>query len=1084
MGELARRIRENQRTADQVAAEVRSRFGSDMSLGGFVGNVLGDVKDVASGLGSLVGTIGHDIGSAVVNAADVLPIVDTPEWDYRLDDVAKALPGAIAGDYKRRYGSGAEAFAEGLYEDPLAFLTDVLTVATLGGAGAAKGAQVASRGSKVGRDLETIGRGGDAAADVGLLARGVDKILPGIARGDVFPQGSKQVIDEANRVVPVPRAFNPLKRVVDEKIVDRALSQPISTLEQKAGALKGVLEEGNLDTVGRARTMANIDGLERTISAARGAGLDRVPKTAVGKYRIRRSTDKLFGSTGTHFIRERNQAIAELEDIYRRNSLDPDTVDSFHRIAQWETPESAGRLSFEEIVRRAQAEPTSPAEAEFLDAVSGDLERIMAITDPEELEAATRYIEQLSESVLTPDDAPGAAKALDEVRLWNHRNLTAPMLDKDLLSYKTILDRTYGPGRMAKFGAKWDPDAGTLVGGPSSLELDDMARAVSRKAPIYFPHIDARRLKLSDFLMNWGSNVRNTKPAASKGTMYWLLENDVYLKDPLDAYTRRASQMLKYQETLDLIDKVKVNYGRPIGHADEVSDAEAVFNPEAVRLMFRTKAEIEEATAEHLMAGVPLEDALSDAIQTALPQIEDQVLALLQQQGKQLYAVPKTVADQLHKFAKPRLGGNAARIFWDGPTNVWRSLVLAGSPRWIVNNLLGNTTFLKLQGGRLRDVAKQVYSKRFRDELARIVPEDVAGGFFSSTQQYTPHLGRAAETPIGQITEAAKASAPVRAASRAADRMRQWNSHVEDAFRRASYLKAADRQAAMAGVKKTGRRFISSEARLRRISEAGANPRLVEKAIDEVNYFLNDYNALRPVERNVVRRFAMPFWSFYKHVAKMLTTMPVKHPARFEMLRLLTEVGNDFAEEQGPLPDWLEGAVPIGPGTKPGDTRFLNTRGANPFSAIFQNPLTSIHPVLQGAIEQGTGRDILTGKQFTSPDAVSPFGSDEQYQWNPETGQMEPVTVRPGILEMMLGMVPQVDLYRDLRSPGSRYSGSDDLITQPGTEQPMYPTNPMQDLLKFFGVSTTDFNVPQYQQGLAEDQAAALQELLRRGVTP
>jgi hypothetical protein len=322
-----------------------------------------------------------------------------------------------------------------------------------------------------------------------------------------------------------------------------------------------------------------------------------------------------------------------------------------------------------------------------------------------------------------------------------------------------------------------------------------------------------------------------------------------------------------------------------------------------------------------------------------------------------------------------------------------------------------------------------------------------------------------------------------KADSTAAGFMRTVNGHIEDAARSISYLKGLEHQLDRAGIRNAGGRFWRSKKHMDELAKAGADPELAAKAVDEVNEFLNDYTAMSPSERRVIRRFVMPFWSFYKHTIKLMGSYPFKHPAKFTVMQRMTQLSKDMTEEMtGPVPEWLQGQVPMQTNEE-GETRFLSTRGVNPFAGLLEglSPLQGIHPFANAVIEEGTGVDSFTGKPFTDPNVVSGgFGSDNQYRIDPETGEATPVTkVTPGLTEAALGMIPQVELARDLIGGGARYS-TGETITDPATGEPMFPTNPAQEIAKFFGVSTFDFNLPEWQAKTTEEQAAALEEWLRR----
>jgi hypothetical protein len=87
--------------------------------------------------------------------------------------------------------------------------------------------------------------------------------------------------------------------------------------------------------------------------------------------------------------------------------------------------------------------------------------------------------------------------------------------------------------------------------------------------------------------------------------------------------------------------------------------------------------------------------------------------------GSDLWAVPEHVAKQMERasdLAKV-VGSTTVQLAWDTPMKAWRGLVLTASPRWVVNNILGNTTFALMQGVKTADVLR-IATERFRAMLA------------------------------------------------------------------------------------------------------------------------------------------------------------------------------------------------------------------------------------------------------------------------------------------------------------------------------------------------------------------------------
>src|SRR5262245_62102259 len=73
----------------------------------FLGNVAEEAGAMVQGVGTLIGAGVHDLSSAVKEGVTL----GQAETDFVLDDIVKAMPGAIAQDYNSRYG--ISKFAQG-----------------------------------------------------------------------------------------------------------------------------------------------------------------------------------------------------------------------------------------------------------------------------------------------------------------------------------------------------------------------------------------------------------------------------------------------------------------------------------------------------------------------------------------------------------------------------------------------------------------------------------------------------------------------------------------------------------------------------------------------------------------------------------------------------------------------------------------------------------------------------------------------------------------------------------------------------------------------------------------------------------
>ncbi len=411
------------------------------------------------------------------------------------------------------------------------------------------------------------------------------------------------------------------------------------------------------------------------------------------------------------------------------------------------------------------------------------------------------------------------------------------------------------------------------------------------------------------------------------------------------------------------------------------------------------------------------DEIMRDAILAHLPKLK-RVLAVGAKPG-QYKQVPKAVATAIRHNMAVDLPP-AWLKFIDVPTNFWRGLTLAASPRWYLNNIIGNMYLSMLSG---------VGSMRF-----------IVGKMKMFDEFMPDELGT-----TGLIMSEASESAMRWSSARAWDRFYGWNSAIENRFRKAVYTNDAIKQARKQGMKNVGFKLFRSQQDLTDIlSKVKANPQMREKAIETVNEFLFDYSKLDPIERMVVRRI-LPFWTWYKNIAKFSYLLPIKHPKRAWVLGKLGMIGHEAVQSQfdhlgiefDDLPEYMKGRVILnynlsGPFADPEnpDVAFISNQGQNPFNDVLNVPgviggltgagapsgearLPGLNPFLKVFIEQKTGVDSLSGRPFSDPDTFSSFDGSRVYD-DPETGErIKNVNPAPPILEHIMRQTPQWQMIKD-----------------------------------------------------------------------
>lgn len=637
----------------------------------------------------------------------------------------------------------------------------------------------------------------------------------------------------------------------------------------------------------------------------------------------------------------------------------------------------------------------------------------------------------------------------------------------------------------------------------------------NRRDPLYYPEVHAGKPSASRLM--WRDpgmgELKVTRPTGRRQRTGEVPEKWIDTRIE-HVYMRRLTEEVTLQELRGMMRELEF-YGRPIKGLEDIGPGEVLVLPDYISHMVNGRRAIVDKYFASMEDAVLPDEALRDAVGEFMPGMMGDAMnsALGWAEGKgRKMAVPRVVADRLQKHLHRKFSW-PMQLFFDQPLSAWRAVVLSGRPAWVLNNVLGNTGFLGLGiGGGYGEVLRQVpgvlaeaLQKRFPqtakmlekmdagylDQVKQVIAQhggEINAGFFRNPRFMGPQLSEAAmEHPIGQMGMRISKSPLAQRLRNWSDNVRNLNSEIEDLFRRAAYMTAAEKVLLRRGVTRVGKQFHDVGARLERINRVGADPQLARETLDMMNAAMNDYRTLTPVESQVVRRFIAPFWSFYRHVVRMMALMPFEHPDKFLVMRNMSEVGREVMAELGEVPEYAESAYPVGPGISPGFERFLSARAANPFEGVLEPEqwLTMLNPALKIILEQAQGRSVFTGRPFTSPEAVIPFGFDQPFGMTSEgvRGLDEPV--RPNILEHLAQQIPHYEMLKDLLAGGRTYDTSTllDVLADPEGAviaeggQPRYPIDLAKTLSRLFGFSEYDVDLDAYQERQRQGVQAAQAQL-------
>lgn len=426
-----------------------------------------------------------------------------------------------------------------------------------------------------------------------------------------------------------------------------------------------------------------------------------------------------------------------------------------------------------------------------------------------------------------------------------------------------------------------------------------------------------------------------------------------------------------------------------------------------------------------------------------------------------LRSMPRHVAEQLSKEVSKELGSKMS-LFWDTPAKVWKASVLSLSPRWVLNNLFGNAIFVGIENPMaFKEVINQ-FDRKQRAVARFLLGDDaireVESGFFHSTaedvqratlrndfsgvQNLGPRQQAMKEILMGEKQSdilAARMNAPSRMIQGWSKGVRDFNSYVEEAFRRGILLDELKRST-LTGF---GRDLESTTKMFQRFADEGfPSDAEMGAALARVDRVIGNFTRYGPVEQGIIRRFFMPFYGFYRHMTNVLLKMPFEHPLKSSMFMQVAKM--DEIMEAG-TPSYLKGQDAIHVGLFGGDA-WTRLKGMNPLAPFNDEygAISLLDPRLKVFIERSLGISTFTGEPWDLEDLGM---EDEMVQ--SQNGEYWKV-VRDGegnVLDVIPSGRPNPDVIKHIISQ----FGLTSLIPQ----FQMYPRSFEQNLSSWAGTPTT-----------------------------
>jgi len=607
---------------------------------------------------------------------------------------------------------------------------------------------------------------------------------------------------------------------------------------------------------------------------------------------------------------------------------------------------------------------------------------------------------------------------------------------------------------------------------PSFSWKDMLAQAEGdplQEIPTYFPHLKSS--KFTGEALNFKGKQQTqllSETARMDKNEAVLFESGLYEKDPALAYSRVYAQIAKHDETRDALFSIAEKYGRTPTE-DELKavalgiqpTGEVYLSKNGVNAMLEARKTFITIKHDAMMQGLTPEQATMDALR----EVSDRALRSFQEgaiAADEIYAIPAHVARLMDRFAKPFLQlPPKASFFYSSIMNGWKTAVLGLSPRWLVNNTLGNLVYMGVKDpGAIKYYLELLMSPKkrayveamFGDRLTQTVYRDFMSGELSDATYAERALQSgqadlAAKLEAAGNTKAAYLAKPVRWTSRKIFHLNKVN---EDAARMGVAISAAQRHAQLNWMSKVG----STWKTMGRIMDEGfgSDPREYEGIARQVDAVLGDYLRMSPAEK-AIKQYLIPFYPFYRHTAMFVAKMPFESPFKAEILRQIHLIDDEM---KGPLPDYMAG----GQATEVAPNYWVRIGNVNPLAAVTESYAPALtNPLLSLTIQRLTGTNPF-GEPWRPPPGtlVESFaGSQYEILRNPDGSfaGVQPITGtwQPPLMQQIMGMVPQYGLITGVT--------------------PFKPKSFPARAFAMSGASTFSFDQAKYAASQAQQQAQA-----------
>lgn len=327
--------------------------------------------------------------------------------------------------------------------------------------------------------------------------------------------------------------------------------------------------------------------------------------------------------------------------------------------------------------------------------------------------------------------------------------------------------------------------------------------------------------------------------------------------------------------------------------------------------------------------------------------------------------IPQGVMRVLNSYSKD-LPDNAIVNALYKTAKPWRAMILLGSPRWYLNNIVGNVVLAsqamadspgnaarawfeawKESGGFRSQNRIAALAKRNPEKYGHLVNEGMVRRFPNTPAELLSNPGVKAMTDdiIGPSVVPREPGVAG---------MKQ--AHAEGvAGRRGRMLKTRALREVLSEVAERLQRansFVDELARTAVFKHAEMSGADAATAVNKAVQAMVDYTGMGPYERTLVRT-AMPFYAWQRGILMTSMKLAVDHPVRAAATMLIGRINTDLlGEEYAALPEFYQGGIP-----GPGGT-LIAARGFNPFMDALEiltpeGAASALTPVLEAMVRDG-----------------------------------------------------------------------------------------------------------------------------------